>query len=128
METEQLADCVCLSRRASCRSSDARRFRPKQGARHRDSTSRQCPAPLYSSNSRCFLMTILRCIGYLGHPFVKEALWAFTARLFFVVKGILAIEIAGKSFSWTKENGPVLGSRLSREACADRMRELQKAS
>ena len=39
------------------------------------------------------------CIGYLGHPFVKEAPWAFTARLFFVVKGILAIEIAGKSFS-----------------------------
>jgi len=30
--------------------------------------------------------------------------WAFTARLFFVVKRILAIEIAGKSFSWTREN------------------------
>src|SRR5437660_2029192 len=28
METEQLADRVCLSRWASCRSSDARRFRP----------------------------------------------------------------------------------------------------
>ena len=32
---------------------------------------------------------------------------AFTARLFFVVKGILAIEMAGKSFSRTRENRPV---------------------
>jgi hypothetical protein len=38
---------------------------------------------------------------------VKEVPWSFTARLFFVVKGILAIEIAGKSFSWTRENRPV---------------------
>jgi hypothetical protein len=66
---------------------NTRRFRPKQGAGHRDSTSRRCPAPLYSSNSRCFLMTILRTdlwlipkrsatwrsdaprTGYLGYPF-----------------------------------------------------------
>ena len=26
------------------------------------------------------------CIGYLDHPFEKEAPWAFTARLFFVVR------------------------------------------
>jgi hypothetical protein len=26
------------------------------------------------------------CIGYLGHPFVKEASWAFTARLFLLVR------------------------------------------
>jgi hypothetical protein len=30
-----------------------------------------------------FLMT---CIGYLGHPFVKEAHWAFTARLLSMVR------------------------------------------
>jgi hypothetical protein len=58
---------------------------------------------------RCFVQgrVTTTCIGYLGDPFVKEAPWAFTARLFFVVKGILAIEIAGKSFSSTRENRPV---------------------
>jgi hypothetical protein len=73
------------------------------------------------------VLRVQSCIGYLGHPLVKEPPWAFTARLFFVVKGILAIEIAGKSFSWTRKNKPVLGSRLSGETCADRTRELQKA-
>jgi hypothetical protein len=36
-----------------------------------------------------------RCIGYLGHPFVKEAPWNFTARLFLVVRWDSAIERAG---------------------------------
>jgi hypothetical protein len=54
-----------------------------------------------------YIERVSPCIGYLVHPFVKEALWAFTARLYFVVKGILAIEIAGNSFSWTRENRPV---------------------
>ena len=43
--------------------------------------------------------------GYLGHPFVKEAPWAFTARLFFVVKGILAIEIAGNRSHGPEKTG-----------------------
>jgi hypothetical protein len=59
--------------------------------------------PPPASGSACLGQTS-SCIGYLGHPFVKEVPWSFTARLFFVVKGILAIEIAGKSFSWTREN------------------------
>jgi hypothetical protein len=28
------------------------------------------------------------CIGYLGHPFEKKVPWAFTARLFLVVKWV----------------------------------------
>jgi hypothetical protein len=36
------------------------------------------------------------CIGYLGHPFEKKVPWAFTARLFLVVKWGLAIEMAGE--------------------------------
>ena len=39
------------------------------------------------------------CIGYLDHPFEKEDPWAFTARIFLVVKWALAIEIAGGEFS-----------------------------
>ena len=38
------------------------------------------------------------CNGYLAHPFKKVAPWAFTARLFLVVKWGLAIEIAGESY------------------------------
>ncbi len=44
------------------------------------------------------------CIGYLGHPFEKEPPWAFTARLFFVVRWDSAIEMAGEWFSCTREN------------------------
>ncbi len=44
------------------------------------------------------------CIGYLGHPFVKEAPWAFTACLFLVVRWGSAIEIAGEWFSCPREN------------------------
>jgi hypothetical protein len=47
---------------------------------------------------------VFGCIGYLGHPFVKEAPWAFTARLFFVVRWHSAIVIAGEWFSWIREN------------------------
>jgi hypothetical protein len=36
------------------------------------------------------------CTGYLGYPFLKEASWAFTTRLFLVVKWDSATEIAGK--------------------------------
>jgi len=43
------------------------------------------------------------CNGYLAHPFKKVAPWAFTARLFLVVKWGLAIEIAGEKLSWTRE-------------------------
>jgi hypothetical protein len=35
---------------------------------------------------------------------VKEASWAFTARLFLVVRWYSAIEIAGECFSYTREN------------------------
>jgi crotonobetainyl-CoA:carnitine CoA-transferase CaiB-like acyl-CoA transferase len=43
------------------------------------------------------------CIGYLGHPFVKETPWAFTAHLFLVDRWDSAIEIAGEFFSWTRK-------------------------
>ena len=43
------------------------------------------------------------CIGYLDHPFEKEDPWAFTARIFLVVKWGLAIEMAGEEFSYTRE-------------------------
>jgi hypothetical protein len=43
------------------------------------------------------------CNGYLAHLFKKVAPWAFTARLFLVVKWGLAIEIAGEKLSWTRE-------------------------
>ena len=43
------------------------------------------------------------CNGYLAHPFKKVAPWAFTARLFLVVKWDFAIEIAGEKFSWTRQ-------------------------
>jgi len=36
------------------------------------------------------------CNGYLGHPFEKVVPWAFTARLFLVIKWNSAIEIAGE--------------------------------
>src|SRR5947209_20552047 len=53
-------------------------------------------------------MTIARfaqdpCNGYLAHLFKKVAPWAFTARLFLVVKWGFAIEIAGEKLSWTRE-------------------------
>ena len=41
-------------------------------------------------------------IGYLDHPFEKEDPWAFTTRIFLVVKWGLAIEIAGEEFSYTR--------------------------
>jgi hypothetical protein len=43
------------------------------------------------------------CNGYLARPFEKVAPWAFTARLFLVVKWGFAIEIAGEKLSWTRE-------------------------
>ena len=45
-----------------------------------------------------------RCIGYFGHPFEKEAPWAFTARLFLMVKWDSANDRGGESFSFTREN------------------------
>jgi len=45
-------------------------------------------------------MGTFSCNGYLGHPFVKEASQAFTARLFFVVSRSSAIEMAGEWYSW----------------------------
>src|SRR5690242_20502637 len=53
------------------------------------------------------------CIGYLDHPFEKEDSWAFTARIFLVVKWGLAIEIAGKS-SHRPEKPRVFGQRTRR--------------
>lgn len=44
------------------------------------------------------------CIGYFGHPFEKEAPWAFTARLFLMVKWYSANDRGGESFSFTREN------------------------
>ena len=44
------------------------------------------------------------CNGYLGHPFVKKALWAVIASLFLSVRWNSAIDAGGESFSFTREN------------------------
>jgi hypothetical protein len=44
------------------------------------------------------------CIGYMVHPFVKEATWAFTTLLFIYVMWYSAIDGAGKCFSCTRKN------------------------
>jgi hypothetical protein len=44
------------------------------------------------------------CNGYLVHPFEKETPWAFTTRLFFVVRWVSAIDPGGEWFSYTREN------------------------
>jgi Cyanobacterial TRADD-N associated 2-Transmembrane domain len=43
------------------------------------------------------------CNGYLAHPFEKEAPWAFTARLFLMVKWDSANDRGGESFSFSRE-------------------------
>jgi hypothetical protein len=60
-------------------------------------TEGQCPIGGQSTKR------VHSCIGYLDHPFEKEDPWAFTARLFLVVKWGLAIEMAGEEFSYTRE-------------------------
>ena len=45
-----------------------------------------------------------RCIGYLGHPFVKLTTLAFINLLFIFVKWYSAIAVAGQCFSCTREN------------------------
>ena len=45
-----------------------------------------------------------RCIGYLGHPFVKEAPWAFITLRFLFVRWYSAIDRGGEWFSCTREN------------------------
>ena len=74
-------------------------------------------------------MTIARfaqdpCNGYLAHLFKKVAPWAFTARLFLVVKWGLAIEIAGEEFSYIRETTRVWAAdhedrpaKVAGEAC-----------
>jgi hypothetical protein len=50
------------------------------------------------------------CIGYLGHPFKKEALWPVSVSLFLSARGNSGIEIVGESFSTTRENKEVLAA------------------
>ena len=50
------------------------------------------------------LLELVRCNGYLAHPFEKETPWAFTTRLFFVVRRVSAIDPGGEWFSYTREN------------------------
>jgi hypothetical protein len=57
---------------------------------------------------------IYPCIGYLVRPFEKKAVWAYIANLFLAVMGDSAIEIAGESFSFTRENTGV-GQQTIRE-------------
>jgi len=58
----------------------------------------------------------------LDHPFEKVAPWAFTARLFLVIKWNSAIEMPGEWFSWTRETGGY-GQQTIRE---DMHRQQQK--
>ena len=44
------------------------------------------------------------CIGYIGHPFVKEGPWAFIATLSLVARWYSAIDRGGEWFSYTGEN------------------------
>jgi hypothetical protein len=44
------------------------------------------------------------CIGYLVHPFKKEALWPVIVRHFLSVRGNSAIDPGGELFSSTREN------------------------
>jgi hypothetical protein len=56
------------------------------------------------SNDYVAVERIPSCIGYLAHPFVKEALWAFIAILFLSVRWDSAIDRGRESFSFTREN------------------------
>jgi hypothetical protein len=47
---------------------------------------------------------IFPCIGYIGHPFVKEGPWAFIATLSLVARWYSAIDRGGEWFSYTGEN------------------------
>jgi len=58
---------------------------------------------------------------------VKEASWAFTARLFLVVKWDSATDGGVKKFSSTRENTEGMGSRLSRKSCTDCPREPKRS-
>ena len=44
------------------------------------------------------------CIGYIGHPFVKEGPWAFIATLSLVARWYSAIDRGEEWFSYTREN------------------------
>src|SRR6266699_402012 len=44
------------------------------------------------------------CIGYLGHPFKKVALWPVIVSLFLSARGNSAIDPGGEAFSSTREN------------------------
>ena len=54
------------------------------------------------------------CIGYLGHPFGKEASWVFIASLFFSVRRDSAIDREGNG-SRSQEKTRVYGQKTIRE-------------
>ncbi len=56
----------------------------------------------------------LSCIGYLGHPFWKEASWVFIASLFFSVRRDSAIDREGNG-SRLQEKARVYGQKTIRE-------------
>ena len=66
-----------------------------------------CERPADGQGHPACSVMVEGCNGYLAHLFKKVAPWAFTARLFLVVKWGLAIEIAGEKLSWTRETTPV---------------------
>src|SRR5256885_12941083 len=43
------------------------------------------------------------CIGYIGHPFVKEGPWAFIATLSLIARWYSAIDRGGEWFSYRSE-------------------------
>jgi hypothetical protein len=57
------------------------------------------------------------CKGYLVHPFEKDVPWAFTARLFFVVRWHSAIVIAGGMVLMDQRKQAWMGSRPSEKPC-----------
>jgi hypothetical protein len=67
-------------------------------------------------------------LSYLERPFVNEVPWVFIARLFFRGQGDLSHRNCREIVLMDQRKQACMGSRLSGEACADRMRELQKAS
>jgi hypothetical protein len=58
---------------------------------------------IYEGSQTIYKAKIESCNGYLVHPFEKEAPWAFTARLFLMVKWDSANDRGGKSFSFSRE-------------------------
>ena len=57
-----------------------------------------CFPALFSLHTPSFILPLSSILmqAAVGYPFLKEASWAFTARLFLVVKWDSATEIAGK--------------------------------